>query len=307
MQDDVFNPINSLKLKGLSNHFNNIYKLYLNKKMPSVLLLSGEKGVGKLTLVHHLMNYIFDENHYDNEKLTINTNSPFYNQYKNKIFENIILFEKKINSIIKIDEIRQLKENISKTVLNDKPRFIILDEIENYNLNSLNALLKIIEEPSNNYFILVNNRSTNLLETIKSRSIEYNITLNENAKNDIKQFIVNNFSVKPVITKNHNFLSPGNYLHLNNLCENYNITLVNDHLAQNIEKILNLFKKEKNPYQILLLNYLIHNYFSEKILHDKSLAERIYKNKIDILNEINNFYTLNINSRLVINKIINKL
>ena len=38
----------------------------------------------------------------------------------------------------------------------DSDRFIVLDDIELFNVNSLNALLKIIEEPSKkNYFILL--------------------------------------------------------------------------------------------------------------------------------------------------------
>ena len=34
----------------------------------------------------------------------------------------------------------------------NKPRFIIFDDVELFNNNSLNALLKIIEEPSKNNF-----------------------------------------------------------------------------------------------------------------------------------------------------------
>ena len=60
----------------------------------------------------------------------------------------------------------------------DKDRFIILDDIELFNLNSLNALLKIIEEPTQkNYFILINNKTRPLLETLKSRALEIKIFL----------------------------------------------------------------------------------------------------------------------------------
>ena len=48
----------------------------------------------------------------------------------------------------KVDEIRNLKANLLKTPINNLERFIILDDVENFNINSLNALLKIIEEPS---------------------------------------------------------------------------------------------------------------------------------------------------------------
>ena len=39
-------------------------------------------------------------------------------------------------------------------------RFIIFDDVELFNHNSLNALLKLIEEPTKkNYFLLINNKS----------------------------------------------------------------------------------------------------------------------------------------------------
>ena len=46
----------------------------------------------------------------------------------------------------------------NKSSFNNMPRFILIDNIENLNKNSVNALLKIIEEPNNNvFFILINN------------------------------------------------------------------------------------------------------------------------------------------------------
>ena len=42
----------------------------------------------------------------------------------------------------------------------DNKRFVILDDVEMFNLNSMNALLKMIEEPGpDNYFILIYNKS----------------------------------------------------------------------------------------------------------------------------------------------------
>ena len=62
----------------------------------------------------------------------------------------------------------------------DKDRFVILDDIELFNINSLNALLKIIEEPgNNNYFVLINNKTKPLLDTIKSRTLDVKIILSE--------------------------------------------------------------------------------------------------------------------------------
>ena len=81
----------------------------------------------------------------------------------------------------KIEDIRNLKKKIFQTSISDKPRFIIFNDVELFNHNSLNALLKIIEEPSkNNHFILIDNKTKPLIETIKSRCLEIKIILKEN-------------------------------------------------------------------------------------------------------------------------------
>ncbi len=47
------------------------------------------------------------------------------------------------------------------------------------NINSSNALLKAIEEPSKDtYFFIINNDSQKIMNTIKSRCIDFVINLN---------------------------------------------------------------------------------------------------------------------------------
>ena len=57
--ENILNPLNSIKLIGMDNYFDELIKLYNSKRMPKVLLISGKKGLGKFTLVNHLVNYIF--------------------------------------------------------------------------------------------------------------------------------------------------------------------------------------------------------------------------------------------------------
>ena len=47
-----------------------------------------------------------------------------------------------ILKILKIDDIRKIKKIFHKKQLIDKRRFIILDDIDTFNINSLNALFK---------------------------------------------------------------------------------------------------------------------------------------------------------------------
>ena len=48
----------SLKLFGLNDYFHDFINVYKLKKLPKVILLTGEKGIGKFTLSFHLINYI---------------------------------------------------------------------------------------------------------------------------------------------------------------------------------------------------------------------------------------------------------
>ena len=61
--ENILNPLNSIKLIGMDNYFDELIKLYNSKRMPKVLLISGQKGLGKFTLVNHLVNYIFSGFH----------------------------------------------------------------------------------------------------------------------------------------------------------------------------------------------------------------------------------------------------
>ena len=67
------------------------------------------------------------------------------------------------------------------------PRFVVIDDIETLNINCINSLLKLIEEPPKNFFILINNLSNKLSDTIKSRCLEFKF-LKEEEKNNIINF-----------------------------------------------------------------------------------------------------------------------
>ena len=58
LNTEKLSPINSLELFGLNEYFSNFVKLYKNNRLPKVILLSGEKGIGKFTLIFHFINYV---------------------------------------------------------------------------------------------------------------------------------------------------------------------------------------------------------------------------------------------------------
>ena len=153
-------PINQTNLFSLDNHLLEFVELYNKKKLPSKILLSGDKGLGKSTLAFHLVNYILsinEEHSYIIKESKINPDNKSYKLAINGSNPNILLVDtlsEKKN--IDINQIRELINNLNKSSFNNKERFIIIDNIETLNISSINALLKVLEEPpSNTYFISV--------------------------------------------------------------------------------------------------------------------------------------------------------
>ena len=177
------NSMNKTKLYGLNNKFNELINLYQNNKFPNKILFSGQKGVGKFTLSYHIINYILsiDEDYpYDLNTFSINEMNKSFKLMQNGTNPNFTLldvFHDKKN--IDINQIRELINNLNKSSFNSKPRFILIDNIEYLNLNSINALLKTLEEPSENTFFILINNNKKILPTLLSRCINFKISLSK--------------------------------------------------------------------------------------------------------------------------------
>ena len=243
MTSENFNPSKSFKLIEMDNHLNHLIKLYKFKKFPKVILMSGKKGSGKFTLVNHFLNYIFSEDTYDLQRKTIDQKSKVYNDQINNVFTNIIHLKNDEGVTTKIDDIRILKSVISKSVFNNKPRYIIIDDAELLNINSSNALLKIIEEPTkDNHFIIIDNQQKDIVNTISSRCFKMNIFLKKTEEIQIIKHLIKRFKIENELDYIKLDLTPGLFLKYNFLCFENNITNEMNYLNK-IEKLLLLFKK----------------------------------------------------------------
>ncbi len=56
-----FEPKNSLNLFGLEDNLQFLLSVYNKKNFPKVLMLTGNKGSGKSTLINHFLYSIFDQ------------------------------------------------------------------------------------------------------------------------------------------------------------------------------------------------------------------------------------------------------
>ena len=302
-----FDSKKSFKLFGLSNIFTLLKKLYINNKLPKVLMLSGKKGSGKSTLINHFLFSIFDKKNYSIDLRELSNNSVFFNLFHNNIHPNIIFLFGSDFKNTKIDDIRDLKKKISQTSISDKPRFIIFDDVELFNNNSLNALLKTIEEPSeNNFFVLINNQSKPLLDTIKSRSLEIKIILNEKERLEITESLIDKFKINSLIDPIKFQLTPGNFMKFNYIFDEYKIS-INDDYLENLSILLNLFKKHKEVIFIDMILFLTDSYFNNLKKVKSITSNNIIECKRFVFKNINNFFLYNLNQNALLNNINSKI
>ena len=190
-------PFENTKLYGMNKYFNEIIHLFNHQKMPNKIILSGKKGLGKSTLAYHITNYIFsyNEDHkYDLKKFNINKQNRSYKLLLNNSHPNFYLIDLLTDKkSIDISQIRQMISYTNKSSFNEIPRIILIDNIEKLNKNSVNALLKVIEEPNKNvYFILIHNNEKKILPTLKSRCLLFKINYSFKESINIANLLIDN-------------------------------------------------------------------------------------------------------------------
>lgn len=297
----------SLQLYGHINQFDFINNLNQKGKLPKVLLLSGNKGIGKFTLINHFINYNFDKNNYNLKEKQILKNSNFNTKYKNNIFPNVIYMSGDSFKNVKVDDVRNLKSTLLKTNLGENKRYIILDDIELFNESSVNALLKTIEEPpKDNYFILINNKSKPIKDTLRSRALELKFFLPEKDRIEIINYLIKENNLSDYFDPSIMNLTPGFFIYLNIFFLNNKINL-EDKLINNFEKILNLYRKNKDINYIKALIFLSEYYFNKIIKNNSNNIEKIIEKKMFIIDKINKFVIYKLNQASLINIIKDKL
>ena len=298
-----FNPKKTTRLFGLENEFNFLKKMISSDKFPKTLMLTGNRGVGKSTMISHLMHYYFDKKTYNENENTFASESFFLNQFIENLFPNILYLNGSDYRNVRIDDIRKIINDLNKSPIKKDKRFIILDDIDSFNINSLNALLKIIEDPGkNNFFILINNKSNKLLNTIKSRSIEIKIMINNQDRLSISTSLLEYFNQDRIFDENLVSSTPGNFLKFNYIFKNNSLD-INEKFLTNFSNILRIYKKEKNIfYKEMLLFFVEYNFQklkSQGLVNNKKLIEK----KLKILRNINDFFLYNLNQNTLLNNL----
>ena len=278
-------PNNQINLYGLHDNFLVFAKLFDQKRLPSKILLTGQKGIGKCTLAYHLINFVLskdEEMPYDLLKFKINPDNRSFKLIQNGSSPNFNLID--INpdkKNIDIEQIRELIIQLNKSSFNNKPRFVLIDNIEYLNLNSVNALLKTLEEPNDNIFFILINSNKKIIPTLLSRCINFNISLENDKVNEISSLLFDN-DIDNLINKDllNYYSTPGEIYNLLKFSEEKKINLKDINLKDFLLKLIseNIYKDDKQSktfvYNILELflikdisvsNSDVYNYFLKRV------------------------------------------
>ena len=135
-------------------------------RLPHALLISGQAGIGKLTLSEVFANQLLCRNgsHCGDCKDCHLLSAGSHPDLR-------VVSPEEDSKQIKIEQVRSLIDWVNQTAQIAKFKVAILNPAHAMNRNSANALLKVMEEPPpNTYLILVSAEPARLLATVRSRA-----------------------------------------------------------------------------------------------------------------------------------------
>ena len=318
------------KVIGFDQEFDSILNQLLDNKLSNSLLLTGNKGIGK----KYFISQLFEE--YIKKRVESVQTHHHLTLIKNNSHPNIKIVEKEIDektkkqkNFIIIDQIRKINQfSFETSIIENIPKFIVIDSADDMNLNASNALLKILEEPKlNTYFFLISHQPSSLLSTIKSRCLKINLS-NHNYDNFSKILAISNPDMDEETKK---FLyditngSPGlineyEFDEILNIFERLiNLIVDKDPFSEKNNdtiKFLSSFDNERLKIFISIIKFILitinkiklginitENYLSKSILKidtisDKTSIDYIQRKLDYLINNENDLFTFNLDKKI---------
>ena len=235
-----------------------------------------------------------EELKYDLIENKINSENKSFKLLQNNSHPNFYLIDllaEKKN--IDVAQIRGMISYTNKSTFNNQDRFIMIDNVEYLNKNSINALLKIIEEPNENiYFILIANSQKNILPTLKSRCITFKIHFSfDNTVNICNQILNQNILNELNYDLINYYCTPGEIIKLIQFAEEKQINLRDHDVSSIINLIIeNTYYKKNIFIKNLLINFielfLLKRY---KRSNNKNFLLNFYQSFIQKINNTEKF------------------
>jgi len=254
------------KLYCYDNYLKKINNLYIKKKLPSTILFTGKEGCGKKSFITHLLINILGYKDLSSsstlEKKIVNLNNLIRNQHSNVRY----IYKNEDNLNISIEQIREILNYSKQTSLDGNPKFIVICNPEDLNLNAANALLKILENPpEKTFFFLITDNENRVINTIKSRCVKFKIYFSFFENKIILDNLLKDYSFLklPNFIFFNKFDSPGSTIEKVFFLKNNK--LEKNSILEIIIFCLESFKTKKNN---IYLKYAIDfsaNYFNQKL------------------------------------------
>ena len=318
------------KVIGFDQEFDSILNKLLENKLSNSLLLTGNKGIGKNYFIFQLIEEyikkkVISEQINHHLSLLKNNSHPNIMKVKKEIDEKT----KKLKNFIIIDQIRKINQfSLETSVIENIPKFILIDSADDMNINASNGLLKILEEPKlNTYFFLISHQPSSLLPTIKSRCLKINLS-NHNYDNFSRIIKISNPDIDEETNK---FLydisngSPGlineyEFDEILNIFERLiNLIINKDPFSDSNNdtiKFLSTLDNEKLKVFISFMKFILitinkiklgidiaKNYLSKSILKIATISDKIsidlIQRKLDyLINNENDLFTFNLDKKI---------
>ena len=309
----IIDPMDQLYLYGFKSLFKSFVDLYKKKNLPSVILLSGPKGSGKCTFANHFINFLLsdgEKHSYSVDNNEIFSDNKSFKLISSNIHPNFFSLSAKNEMYIKVEKIRSLLKFLTKSTYTKELKIVLIDDAENLNTSSNNALLKSLEEPDHKtFFFIIQDNSRKISETIKSRCLEFRIFHDFKEKKEILNKLFDQYNQKfdfTTINERFYFDTPGNILKYFLLLDFKKVNLPADYIS-----FINfLFEEWKIKKELQFLNFatfFIEMFYSDLILKNKSKLSKLFANKTKIMKLIIDMKKFNLdktNSFIVINKIL---
>ena len=216
-----------------------------SRRIHHAYLLSGIKGIGKATFAYKISSYILSNLYGKN--IEVDKNNKTVNLINNESHPDFMVLQKDTHNkknIIEINQVRRCIEFFNHTPILNKYKICIIDSFDDMNINSANAILKILEEPpKNSLFLIIAHNKETILPTIKSRCLS--LTFNKFTDDQIKKIFSERVS-------DDEFFSVEEVVKISNGSIGKALSLINEDFQNINSKVNHLFDTNFNRYSYKL-------------------------------------------------------
>jgi len=151
------------------SNWQNLTKSYQDNRLAHGLLFYGTAGIGKKSFAIEFAHWLMCEQPLVDRSCGNCKSCQLIKAESNPDF--IKIYPEEDGKAIKVDQIRDLIGKISLTSHGDGSRVILISPADSLNINASNSLLKTLEEPpANTILILITDKPSKLMATIRSRT-----------------------------------------------------------------------------------------------------------------------------------------